>query len=154
MFKLWTTAVLGSTLILAACNTLPMGTDNPHQQPEQPTRTLNNTAWQLSQLNGKAVQVDAAQSNRPHINFSSDLRISGATGCNRLMGQAQVNGNQLKLDQMGMTKMACPDDQFEIPFVAALNKTQHYQIADNQLTLTDATGRVVAVLIASNTLTN
>ena len=157
MFKLWTTAVLGSTLILAACNTLPMGTDNPNKAPAQQAgqqmKTLNNTAWQLSQLNGKAVQVDATQSNRPHINFSSDLRISGATGCNRLMGQAQVNGNQLKLDQMGMTKMACPDDQFEIPFVAALNKTQHYQIVDNRLSLTDATGRVVAVFTAS-TLTN
>ncbi len=150
MFKLWTTAVLGSTLILAACNTLPMGTDNPHQQPEQPTRTLNNTAWQLSQLNGKAVQVDAAQSNRPHISFSSDLRISGATGCNRLMGQAKVSGHSISLAPLATTKMACMGDNLEAPFVAALNTAQQYQVKDNQLTLKDASGKVLAVLIATS----
>lgn len=146
MFRLWTTAVLGSTLVLAACNTLPMGTDHPHEQ-----KKLNNTGWQLSQLDGKAVQLDANQANRPHINFSPELRISGATGCNRLMGQAQVSGNRLKLDQMGMTKMACANDQLEIPFVAALNKTQQYQVKDNQLILKDAANNVLAVLTAIST---
>lgn len=151
MFKWWMTAVLGSTLVLAACNTLPMGTDNPHQSSrQQPDQSLHNTAWQLSQLNGKAVQVDATESNQPHLRFSSDLRVSGATGCNHLMGQAEVNGKQLKFGQFGMTKMFCHGDRFEIPFVAALNKTRAYQITDNQLTLTDAMGRVVAVLTASN----
>jgi len=145
MFRLWTTAVLGTTLILAACNTLPMGTDQPQQA------SLKATTWQLSQLNGQTVSIDSAVANRPHLMFSPELRISGATGCNRLMGQAQVNGNQLKLDQLGMTKRACPGDRLEIPFVAALNKTQQYQIVDNQLRLKDATGRVLAVFTASPT---
>ncbi len=155
MFKLWTAAVLGSTLILAACDTLPMGTDNPNKAPAQQAgqqmKTLNNTAWQLSQLGGKVVKATASDSNLPNISFYSDLRISGNTGCNSLLGQAKVSGNQLNFDQMGMTKMACGNDNLEIPFVAALNKTTQYQITGNQLSLQDASGRIVAVLTANGT---
>lgn len=144
MFKLWTTAVLGSTLVLAACNTLPMGTDNPHQA------SLKDTAWQLSQLDGKAVSVDPATHNYPHIVFSPELRVSGATGCNRLMGQAKVSGHSISLAPLATTKMACMDDNLEMPFVAALNTAQQYQVKDNQLTLKDASGKVLAVLIATS----
>ncbi len=144
MFRLWTTAVLGSTLVLAACNTLPMGTDNPHH------KTLKNTAWQLSQLNGKAVRIDATAHNRPHLVFSSELRVSGATGCNRLMGQAKVSGHNISLAPLASTKMACMNDNFEMPFVTALNNAQQYQIDDNQLTLKNATGQVLAVLTATS----
>ena len=144
MFKVWTTAVLGSTLVLAACNTLPMGTDNPHQA------SLKDTTWQLSQLDGKAVSVDPATHNHPHIVFSPELRVSGATGCNRLMGQAKVSGHSISLAPLATTKMACMDDNLEMPFVAALNNTQQYQVKDNQLMLKDASGKVLAVLTATS----
>ena len=142
MFKVWTTAVLGSTLVLAACNTLPMGTDNPHQA------SLKDTAWQLSKLNGQAVNIDSSTPNRPHLVFSPELRVSGATGCNRLMGQAKVSGHSISLAPLATTKMACMDDNLETPFVAALNTAQQYQVKDNQLTLKDASGKVLAVLTA------
>lgn len=144
MFKLWTTAVLGSTLVLAACNTLPMGTDNPHQA------SLKDTAWQLSQLNGQAVNVDSTTPNRPHLVFSPELRVSGATGCNRLMGQAKVSGHSISLAPLATTRMACIGENLEMPFVEALNNTQQFQLKDNQLVLKDATGKVLAVLTATS----
>lgn len=144
MFKLWMTAVLGSMLVLVACNTLPMGTENPHHA------SLKDSAWQLSQLNGQPVQIDPAAHNRPHLVFSPELRVSGATGCNRLMGQAKVSGNSISLAPLATTRMACVGENLEMPFVEALNNAQRYQVTDNQLTLTDANGKVLAVFSATN----
>ncbi|MEC7120456.1 MAG: META domain-containing protein [Pseudomonadota bacterium] len=150
MFKLWATAVLGSTLTLAACSHLPMGMGSSSEADAPNNQTsLANTAWTLDSLAGQAVSIDTSRPNHPHIAFASDYRVSGATGCNRMMGQAKVDGTAISLGALATTRMACMEDQLEVPFVQALNKTTQYQVQNNQLLLKDSTGKVVATLQAA-----
>ena len=42
------------------------------------------------------------------LQFLSDGKVAGSTGCNRLMGSYEINGKQLTIQPGGTTMMACP----------------------------------------------
>jgi heat shock protein HslJ len=80
----------------------------------------------------------------PHLVFSSEGRVSGSTGCNRVSGAYEKDGNSLRFGQMVSTKMACPPPlmTLEQAFLQALGATAALQISGNTLTLKDAAGKV------------
>ncbi len=51
--------------------------------------------------------------------------MSGSTGCNRLTGSYEQDGNSLRFKQMATTKMACPPpvDAMERAFLQVLGAT-------------------------------
>ncbi|MGO2132639.1 MAG: META domain-containing protein [Halomonas sp.] len=111
-----------------------------------PGEPLENSYWKLIQLDGKAVGVEEGQSEAHIVLHSEDNRVSGATGCNRVMGSFQTSGDELKLQQMATTMMACDSTSMALEqrFLAMLNEVASYRVLVDQLELYDANGDLLA----------
>ena len=132
---------------LSACTAAP-----PAAAPSSATTTmtkpdspLRNTYWKLVSLHGKPVTA-ADQQREAHIVFSSqENRISGSSGCNRMMGGFEENADQLKFKSLGGTRMACQQGMdLETRFLQALLTVASYRILGEHMDLLDANGAIVA----------
>ena len=52
---------------------------------------------------------------------AADTMVAGRTNCNRFFGRYELKGKKLEFENMGMTRMACPDMQYEDAFVKMLD---------------------------------
>jgi heat shock protein HslJ len=104
---------------------------------------LENTTWQLTQLGDKSIPDPQ---HGPNFTLdSSEHRVSGSGGCNRIMGGYTLEGNNLKFTHMASSMMACISDfDVERPFLDALNQINSWKITGNQLQLQDASGKILA----------
>lgn len=102
--------------------------------------------WLAEDIGGGGV-VDRIQTV---LDIAADGRVSGSGGCNRIVGQARIEGSTIAFSQMASTRMACPPavmDQ-EARFLAALGQASRWRIDElrRKLFLEDATGKVLVVL--------
>lgn len=144
-------AAVAAAALGTACMTMP--------QPQQPPRAvvspmpeflapLEGQHWRLATLGGRPLTGDPQ--GHPYIEFDQHTgRISGSTGCNRVVGGYRVTGDRISIDQAGATMMACPGgDAAERPFLDALERTERWRVRGRQLTLSDAAGRPLAQFVA------
>lgn len=114
---------------------------------------LVNTSWRLTQLGG--VMVDNPPGERA-ISLqlqSQNPRVVGFAGCNRMFGGYLLNGEMLKFDQMGATKMACLDDQrmqLEQRYFEVLSRVSQWKITGSTLELRDGEGTPQALFAADS----
>jgi putative lipoprotein len=129
----------------AASTVAPAASQDPAKATAKPDSPLRNTYWKLVTLHGKAVTAHEQQ-REAHIVFSaSDDRLSGSSGCNRMMGGFEEKGDQLKLKQVAGTMMACPQGMaVETAFLNALLTVARYKISAEHLDMLDASGNIVA----------
>jgi putative lipoprotein len=85
------------------------------------------------------------------IEITSDGKVTGSGGCNRISGKVTVTGSQISFGPMISTKMACAPaimDQ-ESKFLSALGDTRLWRIDEqrDKLILVDANGLTVLRLI-------
>lgn len=111
---------------------------------------LANNAWRL----GGLAQTDAVVSTWVDEQITltlADGQATGFAGCNTYFAGYEVNGDELKFNAIGSTKMACEGDagQREIEFLAALEKVARFNIVRGQLTLLDGDGNLVMTLNTS-----
>lgn len=102
--------------------------------------------WLAEDIGGGGV-VDRIQTV---LDIAADGRVTGSGGCNRIVGQARIEGAAIAFSQMASTRMACPlavMDQ-EAKFLAALGQVSRWRIDEprRKLILEDATGKVLVVL--------
>jgi heat shock protein HslJ len=109
---------------------------------------LHANAWRLQRLPGKDGTHLAAARQPLTIRFEAG-RVSGFSGCNRLVGSYTVEGDIVTLSQLAGTMMACPEPEMalEAAFRAALVGPLRYSVAGERLTLTPASGEPL-VLVA------
>lgn len=111
-------------------------------------RPLTGTSWQLVQLYGRNVTVEAGT-----FTFTlspDDGRISGRGACNRLSGSYETDRKgALRIGPLASTRMACPDLSQEQAFVRALESATHYDM-DGPMLLLLADGELRAVLQAAD----
>jgi copper homeostasis protein (lipoprotein) len=109
------------------------------------TEPLENTYWKLTRLGNEAVIVGERQ-REPHVILNLETkRVSGSSGCNRLVGGYELNGDKLTFGQMASTRMACPDGMdTERAFLAALQEVKKWKVAGQHLELLDAAGNLEA----------
>ncbi|GAP12625.1 heat shock protein [Longilinea arvoryzae] len=108
-----------------------------------PSDSLNDTTWILSSLQGQPALLDKTVT----LNFE-DGTLSGTDGCNSYSTAYQISGEKLTIDKnIISTMMACADPimQQASAFSAALIKTAAYQIKDQELSLLDENGQVLAI---------
>ena len=134
-------AVLTLGLALSGCSS-GISLDEPIEGP----------MWRLAQVGDVQVPPGPDAARDPHVQFDLQGRISGSGGCNRLSGGFTRTGTQLRLSQLGATRMACADatrTATETAFFQALQTTASYRLAGpGQLVLLDAGGRTLARLDA------
>ena len=73
---------------------------------------LVGTTWQLTELisdDGPDAAVGSPWTDAELV-LGEDGRLSGSTGCNRLMGGFELDGEVLVLGPLATTRMACTDD--------------------------------------------
>lgn len=115
------------------------------QAPAKPDRTLTNTYWKLTELNGAAVKVLPKQ-REPHLILQTEGgRVAGSGGCNRIMGSYRLDGPTLAFGKVASTMMACPDgmDQ-ERAFFQTLEQVRSWHVRSDSLDLIDEAGKTVA----------
>jgi heat shock protein HslJ len=102
---------------------------------------LEGTVWQLDRLPGPAAGALRSAEQPITIRLEGG-RVSGSSGCNRLVGSYTVEGNVVRLSQLGGTMMACPEPaaSLETAFRAALAGPLRYAVEGDRLTLTPASG--------------
>lgn len=136
------TRTLAGALVLAmtACTT-------PGAQPAPP---LRGTAWQV--LPQQAPEMSPPRPAGLRLDAATD-RYSGFTGCNRITGGFELNGQRLRLQAGATTRMACTGDgdREEARFLQALPRVESWQWADGELRLLDAASQPVLRLRAAPT---
>lgn len=140
--------MLSALTILAACADVPRSerVDSASAVP------LVDTQWRLTQL-GDQVITSPAGANAMGLQLQAqNLRLTGFAGCNRMFGGYSLNGEQLKFDQVGATKMACLDEsrmRLEQEYFQMLARVARWKITDSQLTLLDTEGATLGTFVAS-----
>lgn len=111
---------------------------------------LVGTTWRLVQLDGKPLSRHRGNL-APHLLLQADGRVSGAGGCNRILGSYELKGQRIGFSQMGGSLMACMHHMDEEQaFLNALGWAQSWQISDRHLLLRDGDGKAIAVFQAGS----
>ena len=102
---------------------------------------LEGTAWRLESLPGKDAKAFGAARQPLTVRFEAG-RVSGFSGCNRLVGSYKVEAGVLTLSQLAGTMMACPEPAMalESAFRAALAGPLRYVVTGDRLSLKPASG--------------
>lgn len=102
-----------------------------------PRASLTNTYWKLTQLDGAPVTMAPGQEREVRITLTDDGKVSGYTGCNRVMGGYTLAGTALRFTQLAGTRMACPPPlmQLESAVLANLNSVTGYRLDGEKLIL-------------------
>jgi heat shock protein HslJ len=100
---------------LGACAAVPSGADAP-PQPATPLPSLTGTRWV------GVVDRDADHRTLPRLEFVTEGRLSGYTGCNMLSGSWRVDGERVRIERLVTTKRLCvgPEGDTERRLLAAM----------------------------------
>ena len=90
-----------------------------------------NGEWNIIEVNGSKIALGESRT-LPFIAFDTATgRVSGNSGCNRMMGSFDVNAKpgSLELTGMASTRMMCPDMATEKNVLSALAQVKGYKKA-------------------------
>ncbi|WP_324671127.1 META domain-containing protein [Hymenobacter sp. GOD-10R] len=132
--------LLSAALLLGACQTsqptgsLTSTTDAAAAQ--KLAASLRNTRWVLRTLAGTAVTTpENAREMYLQFDATSD-KVSGQAACNRFFGQfAQPSPDEVRLSNLGSTRMACDRMALETQYMQALTAATRAQITGDTLHL-------------------
>lgn len=106
---------------------------------------LEGTSWKLSKMEAIPASAIEAEADFFTLEFNAaDTMVAGRTNCNRFFGKYALLGQNLKFENLGMTRMACPEMEYEDAFVQMLNGVDAYEIKGSELKLLDGQKKVVA----------
>ena len=78
---------------------------------------LEGTTWKLAKMEAIPAKAIDAEADFFTMQFSAaDTLVSGRTNCNRFFGRYELKGQKLEFENLGMTRMACPEMQYEDAF--------------------------------------
>lgn len=103
--------------------------------PETDPKKLYANEWQLQrvEINDKDVKLPA---EAPVLNFTDSLTINGKGGCNLFFGVYKAdNKGAITVEPQGMTKMMCPDVEFEDQYIKALGQVNEFEFDKDYLEL-------------------
>jgi heat shock protein HslJ len=95
-------SLLGLSALLSACASTPSGIPLSAE-------SLQHHHWVLEQIDGQPITAEKGQ--HPDLEIGEHLRANGNAGCNRFMGQVELQGQQLRITNMASTMMFCPAPQ-------------------------------------------
>lgn len=108
-----------------------------------------NGEWTITTVGGEKISAE----DMPFIGFNvAEKRMYGNSGCNRMMGSLVTDSlkpSALKFDQVGSTRMMCPDMNTEEKVLGAINQVASFQAVDgkdNAVALCGADGKVLLTL--------
>lgn len=131
--------IAGAALAMSSCRSV---------EKAIPLSSINGE-WNIIEVNGSKITPGESRT-LPFITFDTATgRVSGSSGCNRMMGSFDVNAKpgSLELGAMAGTKMMCPDMTTERNVLSALAQVKGYKKAGkDKLYLCNASNRPVMAL--------
>ena len=89
--------------------------------------------WEMTHLGNKQMSDEDFMNGLPLLKFKfMEYGFSGSTGCNKINGSANFEKDQIKMFDIGMTKMGCPGN-LEQEVLKAIRKTNRYEISADKL---------------------
>lgn len=112
------------------------------------------TRWRLVAITG-ADGTSTKPENPANYTLllGGDGRAAIQADCNRAFGAFVLAGEALSFGPLGMTRAMCPPGSVSDPYVAALQETQSFTLADGRLTLTQTDGGTLTFLPALGNVT-
>lgn len=112
--------------------------------PKEPTSKFENTYWKIVTIMGKKVEV-LKNMREPYLVFhSTSNKISGYTGCNKIMGSYKIDGNNLSIGKVATTKMMCIQvANVEIYLLKVFKSVKRFEINGEKMKLLDKDGKVL-----------
>ena len=143
--KLTAIMILGSVFAMSGCETVP---STSSVKTENNLQLLQNRTWIVNQIGNTEITTAPTARNIPSLQFdAATQRVSGADGCNRIMGSYTAGKDTLNLSQMASTEMACLDiEGLDQKFKEVLSKVTHYQVYGKTLKLMDRHGNLLIQL--------
>ena len=126
-----------SGLAVAVCAILGgcMADKKPTQAAASPTTAVNltGTEWSLEELGGKGVMANS----RATLTFPEAGKVAGNGSCNRFTGEAELNGNAIKLGPLASTRMMCQGEAStqEAAYLKALEGAQRFEVKQGKFYL-------------------
>ncbi len=120
---------------------------SPEQPADQSYRpvALEGTYWQLTGTENDGLQSADHRQDPFLILDSKAHRLSGSTGCNRLVGGYELNGQRPALSPVAATRMACISGMdLDQHFTELLQRVNTWRINGLGLELFDSTGNRLA----------
>jgi heat shock protein HslJ len=94
--------------------------------------TVKNSKWLLSEWPGQTLPIGKEGS----LSFDAENKISGKSFCNGFGGNAVVNGNTIKFEQIFGTMMFCEEvGQAEKNYLDGLRAINSYKVDGGKLQL-------------------
>ena len=143
--KLLTISIIGAAIAFTGCETMP----NASSTIETANLVqLQNRTWIATHIGNTEIKTAPTAHNIPSLQFdAATKRVSGADGCNRIMGSYAAGRDTLVLGQMAGTKMACLNgNNVSQQFNEALTKVANYQVFGKTLKLLDRHGNLLIQL--------
>ena len=121
-------SLLGLSALLSACASTP--SDIPLS-----AESLQHHHWVLEQIDGQPITAEKGQ--HPDLEIGEHLRANGNAGCNRFMGQVELQGQQLRISKMASTMMLCPAPQqdWEAAMTSTLSDWSEAELSAQHLRL-------------------
>jgi heat shock protein HslJ len=94
--------------------------------------------------------VTLVPGSRMTMEFGTDGRLSGNSGCNSFFGSYRAGGNTISISEFGSTSMFCAEPegvmQQEAEFLAILPNAASFRLDGDRLDLRDADDQFIAIL--------
>lgn len=88
------------------------------------------------EMMGTPVQTSGSPSDAHLIFNSENGLINGSGGCNRIFGNYSLDKNKsIRFSEIGATKMACQNMNFESRFLDLLDQVRYYEFKDDMMLL-------------------
>jgi heat shock protein HslJ len=111
---------------------------------------ITGMTWHLRAYNnGKQAVVSVLIGTDPTAVFGTDGTVSGNATCNQYNGPYTTTGSTIKIGPLVSTLMACPEQDQETQFLAALQAATTYQVQGLVLELRDTSGAMQADFAAA-----
>lgn len=138
--------VLSLSLLVCMCLFGCKSQDTAKKSSSTTESTVVGTKWVLTKLNGDIVNLTNPELEQPYIKLSeNDHSVGGNGGCNGFGGTYTLKvGQTIAFSELLSTLKHCEDRGIENVFMSNLEKAKSYVIVDNELTLTDENGYVLA----------
>jgi len=103
-------------------------------------RSLAGSQWRLESFGKEGDERPVVDGTTITIQFGTDGRASGSSGCNSYSGTYNAEGDHLSFAEMISTMRACVEpraNEQEQKYMAALRAITRFKVSDSQLLLSD-----------------
>ncbi|MCK9163434.1 MAG: META domain-containing protein [Bacteroidales bacterium] len=130
--------ILLSFFIFSSCSVFKKN-DYPSYDKNQPNQiiSLYQTEWELVKIGSSRPKLTDTDEKITIVFSKNNSHFAGFSGCNRYGGQFNIKRENLSLENVFSTKMACPEMnmRFENNYLNVLNKVNGYIIIGDTLFL-------------------